>query len=358
MSSNTHIDLSEIFFRNQQLFLYFGFWKLDPYSKFKFVYSFYTCFGFGLIILFLLPLILHMIANANDIMEVKCRKHFEIGKKAEAFGHSLFFFGILLGLFTQLFWCLKPLFENERTLPTKAWYPYNSSVTPYFEITTGCQTISIAYTIFHIINIDSFAKNLLIAIGAQCDILTYTLEHLNQFETVKGVLRMKEDSLKLSDQKFTRKMKDNLKQCIQHYVEVKRITKMVEDVYHIAFLALFIGGGFIFCTILYQLLRIKVGSTEFFYLLFYFFAMFTQQSGFCWIGTELTFKSSRIFNAIPKIPYWLDCDLEFRKMMVIAFLSVKEPLVIHAGRLIPLSIQVFLNVLRTSYSYFTLLSNI
>ncbi|XP_030764569.1 odorant receptor 43a-like [Sitophilus oryzae] len=118
------------------------------------------------------------------------------------------------------------------------------------------------------------------------------------------------------------------------------------------------SGCFIFCTILYQLLLVEIGSSEFFYLLFFMTSILTQQSVFCWLGTEMTVKSEMVLRAVSNIPFWVDCDLNFRKTMVMFLISLQKPLTIYAGRIIPLSIRVLLTIFRTSYSYFTLLKNV
>ncbi|XP_050298884.1 uncharacterized protein LOC126737855 [Anthonomus grandis grandis] len=103
---------------------------------------------------------------------------------------------------------------------------------------------------------------------------------------------------------------------------------------------------------------IDIGSTAFFYLLFFLFSMLTEQFIFCWFGNEITFKSQEIFRAIYNIPGWMDCDLEFQKMLITFMLASKKPLVIYAGHIIPLSIKVFINVLQSSYSYLALLNSL
>ncbi|XP_076273150.1 odorant receptor 49b-like [Rhynchophorus ferrugineus] len=290
--------------------------------------------------------------------KVTCERHLKIVQRTKILGDVLFYLGIFCGTLTQLFWSIKPLLARERTLPIKGWFPYNSTRTPYFELTNWMQTSTSSFCILHTVNIDSFAVNLILSIGAQCDILKYNLENLNKFQTRHGVLQKRNTEMEHHQKYFVQEMKNNLKICIQHYDLIKRITKMVEDLYHVAFLALIIGGGFIFCTISYQLLLVQIGSTEFFYLLFYLFSMLTQQSAFCFLGTELTFKSERLFSAASNIPHWIYCDLSFKKMMTIYYTSLQKPLVLYAGRLIPLSVDALINVLRTSYSYFTLLRNI
>ena len=63
-------NLTTVFNVNYKIFLYFGFWKVDSNCKFKTLYRLYTYLCFAFMISFLLPQIVHMVVNVNDIMEV------------------------------------------------------------------------------------------------------------------------------------------------------------------------------------------------------------------------------------------------------------------------------------------------
>lgn len=134
----------------------------------------------------------------------------------------MFYLSAFCGTLTQLFWSIKPLLEAERALPTKGWYPYNETITPYFEITNCLQILAISFCVIHSINIDTFAVKLILSIGAQCDILKYNLENLNNFLTRNGVLFRIQTEIKHHQKYFAHEMKTNLKVCIQHHILIKR----------------------------------------------------------------------------------------------------------------------------------------
>nr|WJJ63304.1 odorant receptor 4 [Pachyrhinus yasumatsui] len=398
MTANMNFNLTSVFSKNQKIFFYFGFWKVNDHCKFKFFYKLYTCLCFAFMISFLLPQFVYMLVNGNDILkvtgtmyvfctffvnlvktsgvyfkmdaikellrnfkrspllQVKCRQHFIIAKKMQKLSNYLFFYGSFLGVGTQVFWTLAPYFQEQRTLPIKGWFPYDAMSSPYFQATNVFISLASAFNILHTMNIDSFTINLMMEVGMECDFLRVTLENLTMFSSRNGILKIRKQKLNRFYNDFNHEMSNNLKLCIQHFIEIKRIGKTIENIYSVSLATLFLGGAFILCTIFYQLMLIGIGSLDFFYLMFFLFSMLTEQFIFCWFGNEMTYRSQRMFRAVYNIPAWIDCDVKFRRALLLFMMSVQKPIVVYAGHLIPLSVGVFIHVLRTSYSYFTLLN--
>ncbi|KAF7270486.1 hypothetical protein GWI33_016552 [Rhynchophorus ferrugineus] len=152
--------------------------------------------------------------------------------------------------------------------------------------------------------------------------LRYTLQNLNHFESIDGVLVERRAKIDCNDSGFVDVMSENMKICIETYHEIKLLSKISQDMFHLGLFIVSLGGGVILCCILFQLLY-----------------------------------SEMLHETILNIPNWIDCGVTFQKMMIMFLIYVEKPIIIYIGRIIPLSLDVIVNILRTAYSYFMLLVN-
>lgn len=77
---------------------------------------------------------------------------------------------------------------DERKFFTLAWYPYNSKISPFYEITYAYQSISIAILSEINANVDLIISFLNIFICCQFDILCCKLKHLEENEIISCIL--------------------------------------------------------------------------------------------------------------------------------------------------------------------------
>ncbi|XP_063925999.1 odorant receptor Or1-like [Zophobas morio] len=98
----------------------------------------------------------------------------------------------------NLFWAAFPLFDTangEKRLPFLAWYPYDTSISPFYQITYVHQVLTYTYIGFTHINTDTFIAALNMYISSQFDILCDNLKNLH----------------------FSNNVKANLVKCIKHH---------------------------------------------------------------------------------------------------------------------------------------------
>jgi hypothetical protein len=111
----------------------------------------------------------------------------------------------LLAFTTLVLWAIFPIMDGtvkDRRLPFSAWYPYNTKISPLYEITYLYQVISVWCLAIANLNMDTLIAALMMYIGCQCDILCDDMKNLrNSVE---------------SD--FNRKLLD----CIEHHKTILR----------------------------------------------------------------------------------------------------------------------------------------
>ncbi|XP_063926029.1 odorant receptor Or1-like [Zophobas morio] len=84
---------------------------------------------------------------------------------------------------TVVMWISFPLLDKsykESRLPFVAWYPYDYTKSPLYEITYIYQSFSLVFLNVFNSNLDMFSVCLMICIGAQCDILCDNLKMLER----------------------------------------------------------------------------------------------------------------------------------------------------------------------------------
>ncbi|XP_063925985.1 odorant receptor 46a-like [Zophobas morio] len=89
-----------------------------------------------------------------------------------------------MGSGAVFFWAVYPILDGsvkENRLPFLAWYPYNTTISPLYEITYVYQIISVAFIASTSLAVGTLIAALNVFIGAQCDILCDNLKY-----SVKG----------------------------------------------------------------------------------------------------------------------------------------------------------------------------
>ena len=83
---------------------------------------------------------------------------------------------------SNLFWAVFPLLDKSsegNRLPFLAWYPYNTKISPMYEITYAHQVLSYTCTCVTPINVDTFIAAINVYTTSQFDILCDILRNLH-----------------------------------------------------------------------------------------------------------------------------------------------------------------------------------
>ncbi|KAJ3648705.1 hypothetical protein Zmor_020486 [Zophobas morio] len=239
------------------------------------------------------------------------------------------------------FWATYPILDGsvkENRLPFLAWYPYDTTISPFYEITYIYQIISVAFIAATTLTIDTLIAALNVFIGAQCDILCDNLKYV-----------FVEDRLNASVAK--------LLSCFNHHKEILRFAYDSNNFFNwIVFVQFFISGASIGIT-MFQLTITTPFSSEFFSLVTFGNAIIVEIFMYCWFGNEVEIKSANIPVAIFHSD-WLKAAEKTKKDMVFFLMRCQRPIKMSALNLFYLSLETFVRILRTSWSYFALLNQV
>ncbi|RZC37966.1 7tm 6 domain containing protein, partial [Asbolus verrucosus] len=181
---------------------------------------------------------------------------------------------------TVVLWLIAPLLirTKEFQLPFKIWYPYNTKVSPLYEITYCHQTLAYVYTAISVYNADMLIAALMVFIGAQCDILSDDLRNLRDNTVVS----------------FNKKLRN----CIRHH----------------------------------QLILTYIVTITFYLI---------QISTYCWFGNEAKVKSNQISHAVFESD-WIHQPLERKKNILMIIIRSQKPIRLSAFNLFYLSLDIYI----------------
>ncbi|KAJ3663404.1 hypothetical protein Zmor_007670 [Zophobas morio] len=231
-------------------------------------------------------------------------------------------------------WFLSALFSHQ--LPLVSWYPFSVEKSPNYEIIFIYQVFSFTYLSAANINVDSFFYALLMFIWAQCDILCDDLSHLDG-----------------DPAQFNQKLIN----CLKHHETILRLAKKSNSLIDRIILGQFVTSTMTLALTMFQLSLIQSVNKEALVSLLYILGIMLQLFLYCWFGTEVETKSS-------KIPYatfmsqWYEQPLHIKKNLLILSERCQRPIQITAINLFALSLKTFVNIIRTAWSYFAVLYNV
>nr|AUF73050.1 odorant receptor [Anoplophora chinensis] len=269
---------------------------------------------------------------------------------------SIYFHGSIFSITCILI----PLFKETRETPYKTVYPFEYSSSPKFEIMYLMQSFINFYVILGVI------------IGVDCLFMAACYNIIAQFRLLKGVvLKLGTNEVKEINSKLTilssesdnigrnvTKEKEFLIRCIKHHQLLLRTTEDIETVYSV--IGLF-QLGFSIIAICMSSFVVTTGEIEYVQLVnisIFISGHIVQLFCYCSVANEIGFEmdnlSQHIFSS-----YWYQTDfVNIKQDILVIMKKSQEVKRITALKLVPLNYDTFIQVLRISFSFHTLLSNI
>ncbi|XP_019698022.1 putative odorant receptor 85d isoform X2 [Harpegnathos saltator] len=203
---------------------------------------------------------------------------------------------------------------RRRDLTFKAWFPFDYSVSVIYYFLYIHQMISVTLCGFLNVASDCFFSGLLLHICCQIEILEYRLSRIANNQA-------------------------KLRECVLHHYRI---------------FDQFIGACLVVCCLL---LRLTISTSSFMYIetvmctgcaliaIFYY----------CWFGNEVRLKSIQLSENIYKME-WPDFNNDVKKcFLIIMNRATSLPIKFTSAHIVPLNLESFVVVLKTSYSVFNLM---
>ncbi|KAH0954176.1 OrU11, partial [Eciton burchellii] len=226
--------------------------------------------------------------------------------------------------------------DSGRPLLLPTYYIYDVTKRPQYELTIISQGISLIIVATVYTGIDNFLGLLVFHICGQLDIMR--------------------NNLKYSHKNF----RDILRSNVMYHIRLLRAIYAIEDTYNIILLILFVYFGilFAFCGfLLLTLFEEEENDISFMRLLFLFLfivSLFIHMGMYCAVGETLIAKCNGIYHAVYDCE-WYSLDPKQGKDLILFMIKVSEPVYLTAGKVFPVTMAMFSNLVKTSASYISVL---
>ncbi|XP_035454253.2 odorant receptor 4 [Spodoptera frugiperda] len=215
--------------------------------------------------------------------------------------------------------------------------------------------------VFGAVLLYSFYTTNLVAIGnTTMDAFMATI--LDQCKTQLRILRMNFETLperaralqRAGGGAYDASLQRLFVDCLLHYNIITDTCTILHDVFALPLLIQFGVGGWILCMAAYKIVSLNVLSIEFASTTLFIICILIELFIFCYYGNEVTVESSRVSESLYSME-WARAGTAFRRSLVLVMERAKRPLRPAAGRVIPLSLDTYVTILKSSYSFYAVL---
>ncbi|EZA59461.1 hypothetical protein X777_00304 [Ooceraea biroi] len=250
---------------------------------------------------------------------------------------------LLLALLSLLGGMIGAILETlEGTLPYKIRVPYDCSSLLSLWLTSLQENIGMIMGTF-------------INVATETSIMGFCLQMCAQFEILKHRLqRMVNPTEEIPEhfQAHMPKKTSRLSKHICHHLVIIRNVRMVNDIFSVVIFIQFFASILILCTSLYFVYSHTIADVAPFII--YAFCMFVQIFVYCWAGNEVMLQSTGLSEGVYDMDWTLMTINERRDLLMIMKRSMKS-IKLTSSFLVTLSLESYSNLLKTSYSVFSLL---
>ncbi|KAJ3663327.1 hypothetical protein Zmor_007618 [Zophobas morio] len=208
----------------------------------------------------------------GPIFQPKSKQQINIVKPTLKLWKTVYVCFVAIVAVTTFIWSIVPLLNDfqSRQLPLAAWYPYNHTVSIFYELTYMYQTIGLWYLAVANVDMDTLIVALMMYVVAQCDILCSDLKNL-------------------TNKKFG-SVNKQITDCVKHHKEILSFARDSNKFFEMIILGQFFTSTIVLASTMFQLTLVNPLSSEGLVRIMYASGVITQIFIYCWFGNEVEAK--------------------------------------------------------------------
>ncbi|KAL6266471.1 hypothetical protein P5V15_003320 [Pogonomyrmex californicus] len=244
---------------------------------------------------------------------------------------------IILPLFGKSVRYLTNITDPIKILPLQTYYIYDKDKSPYFEFTFVAQIFLILMCFASYSGVDTLFGLLVFHLCGQMENLKEKLINMEQFKNYnKGLAFIVKDHIRLI-------------KCFD----------VIENTFTLLLLGLLIYFGTLFCLYGFLILAIltegkKMSLMRFLYLISVAMNVCCHMCLFCAVGEILIAQCESIYRATYEHKWYKLKPKEMKNLLLI-MIRTNKPLYITAGKIFPMTMSMFCNLIKTSAGYISVL---
>ncbi|XP_025264807.1 odorant receptor 43a [Camponotus floridanus] len=246
---------------------------------------------------------------------------------------------IIFPYFGLSFRHLTNLTDRNKPLILQTYYCYDTDKSPQFELTYLTQVIGMFLAIIIYISIDSFLGLVIFHICGQLENFRRRLVNLDA----------------------NHEFKEALSYNIETHVRLIRYIDIVEDIFNLMMLASMTYFSFLFCisgfVLIVMINNEKINAASFsriYYVIVIIIILFAQMFLYCYGAELITEQSEAVYRTVYDLQ-WYNWESKQARNLILLMIQIQEPFRITAGKIVPLTMTTFCNLLKTSASYMSVL---
>ncbi|XP_037298843.1 odorant receptor 4-like [Manduca sexta] len=145
-----------------------------------------------------------------------------------------------------------------------------------------------------------------------------------------------------------------LVESLVHYQKITQTCALLQDIFGAALLVQFGVGGWILCMAAYQIVSLDVMSIEFASTTLFIVCILTELFLYCYYGNEVAVESDLVLQSMYALE-WLAVPRRVRRALLIAMERAQRPMRPAAGAVLPLTLDTYVKILKSSYSFYAVL---
>ncbi|XP_025264866.1 odorant receptor 43a [Camponotus floridanus] len=293
-----------------------------------------------------LTLALNMIAD--DWLKAKSKKEQDVMIKCSRIARTILIFGyifMVLGLNLIVFLpCfgtslryITNITDPVKILPLPTYYFYDKDQSPFYELTFMAQVLLLIVASVSYISVDNLLGLLVFHLCGQMENLKERLINMRQYKTFY----------------------DGLTFIVQDHIRLIKYFVIIEDTFTLLLFGLLLYLGTIFCLYGFLLVTVLTEKKEMSMIrLIYLIAAMLSICGHmclhCIVGEILITQCEGIYDAAYDYE-WYTLEPKKARTLILIMIRTNKPLYITAGKIFPMTLSMFCNLLKTSSGYVSVL---
>ncbi|XP_072757062.1 odorant receptor 10-like [Anoplolepis gracilipes] len=293
----------------------------------------------------LIPIINMMM---DDWIKTKTAVERDTMIKQAKIARAIVMFGCIMMCFASILLIIPPCFgysmryltnltDGSKPMLFQTYYLRDMSESPYYEIVFVAQAIAILVAAVSYTGVDNFLGLLVFHICAQLDILKMRMLNLNDFKNFNAALSFN----------------------IEDHLRLIRSVDVIDSTFNLMLLALLVYFAMLFCVQGFLLVTIIDGVSDVSFmricwLVSILINTFVHMCVYCVVGEILIAKAEGVYHAVYNYTWYLLKPNEARNLLMIMIRSEK-PVLITAGKIFPMTLSMFCNLIKTSAGYISVL---
>ncbi|XP_015834341.1 odorant receptor Or1 [Tribolium castaneum] len=244
-----------------------------------------------------------------------------------------------------------PLISGERILPFETVYPFDWTKSPYYEIIYVTEWMTnIAFILIGICGHDFLFMGLCSNVVGQFTLLRELFGYLGTKNVAQIIKKLGHDTNIEPNRQL-------LRICIIHHVRVTEICKEIAEIFSFSCFIQLLSSVTALCVGALIMTFADIDAALFTVSSAYIVGHLLQLFLYATLGNEVIYYASRLPNAIFH-SHWYNIDLEVKKDILFVLQRAQKEVKISAMGVSVLDYQTFIQVLRLSFSFYTMLSKV